>query len=164
MCVYARACIHVCVWIAIPFSRGSSWPRDQTQVSCIAGRFFTIWGSPYTHTHTHVAYILEESMSIHFSTLAWKITWTEKPGELQFIGSHRVRPDWSNLACMHSYSIYIYTHTHIYTYLWNNYFSVYQKPTKHYKQLYFNKINFKNLYTSDNCTICEDTKNHCYIF
>ena len=28
-------------WIAISFSRGSSWPRDQTHVSCIAGRFFT---------------------------------------------------------------------------------------------------------------------------
>ena len=26
-------------WIAIPFSRGSSLPRDQTQVSSIAGRF-----------------------------------------------------------------------------------------------------------------------------
>ena len=30
-------------WVAIPFSRVSSWPRDQTQVSCIAGRFFTTW-------------------------------------------------------------------------------------------------------------------------
>ena len=28
-------------WVASPFSRGSSQPRDQTQVSCIAGRFFT---------------------------------------------------------------------------------------------------------------------------
>ena len=28
-------------WVVIPFSRGSSRPRDQTQVSCIAGRFFT---------------------------------------------------------------------------------------------------------------------------
>ena len=27
--------------VAISFSRGSSQPRDQTQVSCIAGRFFT---------------------------------------------------------------------------------------------------------------------------
>ena len=27
-------------WVAIPFSRGTSWPRDWTQVSCIAGRFF----------------------------------------------------------------------------------------------------------------------------
>ena len=30
-------------WVAIPFSKGSSRPRDQTQVSFIAGRFFTIW-------------------------------------------------------------------------------------------------------------------------
>ena len=29
-------------WVAIPFSRGSSWPRDGIQESCIAGRFFTI--------------------------------------------------------------------------------------------------------------------------
>ena len=28
-------------WVAISFSRGSSWPRDWTWVSCIAGRFFT---------------------------------------------------------------------------------------------------------------------------
>ena len=28
-------------WIAIPFCRGSSQPRDRTRVSCIAGRFFT---------------------------------------------------------------------------------------------------------------------------
>ena len=27
------------------FSRGSSWPRDWTQVSCIAGRFFSIWAT-----------------------------------------------------------------------------------------------------------------------
>ena len=32
-------------WVTIPFSRGSSWPRDQTWVSCIAGRFFTIWAT-----------------------------------------------------------------------------------------------------------------------
>ena len=30
-------------WVAIPFSRGSSPPRGRTQVSCIAGRFFTVW-------------------------------------------------------------------------------------------------------------------------
>ena len=32
-------------WVAIPFSRGSSWPRDQTQVSLIEGRLFTIWAT-----------------------------------------------------------------------------------------------------------------------
>ena len=30
-------------WVAYPFSRGSSWPRNRTEVSCIAGRFFTGW-------------------------------------------------------------------------------------------------------------------------
>ena len=30
-------------WVNIPFSRGSSWHRDWTWVSCIAGRFFTVW-------------------------------------------------------------------------------------------------------------------------
>ena len=30
-------------WVAISFSRGSSPPRNQTQVSCIAGRFFPNW-------------------------------------------------------------------------------------------------------------------------
>ena len=29
-------------WVAISFYRGSSQPRNQTQVSCIVGRFFTI--------------------------------------------------------------------------------------------------------------------------
>ena len=32
-------------WIAIPFSWVSSWPRDWTQVSHIAGRFLTIWAT-----------------------------------------------------------------------------------------------------------------------
>ena len=30
-------------WVAYPFSRGSSWPRTWTGVSCIAGGFFTNW-------------------------------------------------------------------------------------------------------------------------
>ena len=30
-------------WVAFLFSRGSSQPRDLTQVSCIAGGFFTNW-------------------------------------------------------------------------------------------------------------------------
>ena len=32
-------------WVASPFSKGSSWPRDWTQVSCIASRCFTIWAT-----------------------------------------------------------------------------------------------------------------------
>ena len=32
-------------WAATSFSRGSSQPRDWTQVSCTAGRFFTDWAT-----------------------------------------------------------------------------------------------------------------------
>ena len=32
-------------WVAVSFSRGSSRPRDQTQVSCTVGRCFTIWAT-----------------------------------------------------------------------------------------------------------------------
>ena len=32
-------------WVAIPFSKGSSQSRDQTQVSHIVGIFFTIWAT-----------------------------------------------------------------------------------------------------------------------
>ena len=65
--------VRVLEWVAISFSRRSSWLRDWTQVSCIAGRHFTLWAtreatqpigtciesdttewlSIHTHTHTH---------------------------------------------------------------------------------------------------------------
>ena len=48
-------------WVAFPFSRGSSPPRDWTQVSCITGRFFTRWatkeGQAYTCTYIKKLYI-----------------------------------------------------------------------------------------------------------
>ena len=36
-------------WISISFSRGSSWPRDRTQVYRIAGRYFTVWATWEAH-------------------------------------------------------------------------------------------------------------------
>ena len=38
-------------WVAISFSRGSSRPRDRTQVFCIAGRFFTIRTTREAQSH-----------------------------------------------------------------------------------------------------------------
>ena len=32
-------------WVAIPFSKGSSQPREGTQASCIAGRLFIVWAT-----------------------------------------------------------------------------------------------------------------------
>ena len=37
---------------------------------------------------------LEKEMTIHSSTVAWKIPWMEEPGSLQFMGSQRVGHDW----------------------------------------------------------------------
>ena len=36
---------------------------------------------------------LEKEMATHFSTLAWRILWTEEPGGLQSMGSQRVGHD-----------------------------------------------------------------------
>ena len=36
---------------------------------------------------------MDEEMATHFSILAWKIQWTEEPGELQSQGFQRVRLD-----------------------------------------------------------------------
>ena len=40
-------------WVVIPFSRGSSGPRDWTQVSCIAGRFFYCLSHQRSYTEAH---------------------------------------------------------------------------------------------------------------
>ena len=56
-------------WDAIPFSRGSSQPRDQTQVSCIASRHFTIWT-------TREASLIAQLVKNLPEGLAWRIPWT----------------------------------------------------------------------------------------
>ena len=53
-------------WIAISFSRGSSWPRNQTWVSSISGRFFTNWAmkeAPFKY-------------SIYYISVYFLISWT----------------------------------------------------------------------------------------
>ena len=75
------------------------------------------WIYIYTHTHIYIyIYIpwrygsvaqvqslglkdpLEEGMAIHSRILDWRTPWTEEPGRLQYIGSQRVRHDWSSWA------------------------------------------------------------------
>ena len=51
--------------------------------------------SDFTFTfHFHA---LEKEMATHSSVLAWRIPWTEEPGGLPSMGSHRVWYDWSDL-------------------------------------------------------------------
>ena len=70
-------------WIAIAFSRAYSWPRDQTQVSCIAGKFFTVWATmeaplrvdwvfhPKYNTHTHTHTLLHAEGKFFWVWHAW---------------------------------------------------------------------------------------------
>ena len=77
-------------WVAIPFSRGSSWPRDRSRVSCISCRQVLYhWCHQYCRRKWQPCPVF----------LLWKIPWTEEPGRLQAMGSQRL--DTTN-----------HTHTH----------------------------------------------------
>ena len=54
-------------WVARCFFRASSQPRDQTWVSCTAGRFFTIWATREAHN----------SFSV-LSSLLWPLGFSKK--------------------------------------------------------------------------------------
>ena len=116
-------------WIASSLSSESSWPRNRTRVSCIAGRLFTnwairealfkasqaVWGfrggasgkDPACKLRRHKRHgfdPLEKEMAIYSSILAWRIPWTEEPSGLQSIESQRVSYTWHDLACTHSWA------------------------------------------------------------
>ena len=50
-------------------------------------------------------------MATHSSILAWRTLWTEGPGGLLSIGLHRVRHDWSDLACKDALEKEMATHS-----------------------------------------------------
>ena len=56
-------------WVAFPFSRGSSQPRNQTQVSHIAGRFFTSWATGEAHYYQIWWTIPEKSQELSWSSI-----------------------------------------------------------------------------------------------
>ena len=49
-------------WVAYPFSRGTSWSRNQTGVSYIADGFFASWTEYYT---LEIKYIITDIKSLH---------------------------------------------------------------------------------------------------
>ena len=55
-------------WLAVPFSRGSSRPRDQTQVYHIARGFFTIWATREAHLlHKAVLFLTGRGINIYLN-------------------------------------------------------------------------------------------------
>ena len=51
-------------WDTIPFCRGSSWPRDRTQVSSIEGNFFIIWATREAHSINTPAKSLQSCLTL----------------------------------------------------------------------------------------------------
>ena len=120
-------------WVTISYSRGSSWPRERNSVFCVSwnGRWIlyqsTFWedwlsgnicikhqGSfPLGYLTLHSSFFSEKEMPTHSSILAWRIPWTEEPGGLLCMGLHRVRHDWSDLACMYALEKEMATHSSI---------------------------------------------------
>ena len=106
-------------WVAIPFLRGSSWPKDWIHISHKADRFFTVWATmkPIVKVYHNLIlkiwklgcelffffwlypwYVVEKAIATHSSVLSWRIQGTGEPGGLPSMGSHRVGHDWSDLA------------------------------------------------------------------
>ena len=78
--VYGISQARVLEWVATSFSRGSSWPRDWTHVSCLAGRFFAIVppGKPHIYIKYIVCIIMLHTIIVNIisNSLA---TWCEEP-------------------------------------------------------------------------------------
>ena len=68
-------------WVAICFPRGSSQPRHQIQVSCTAGRFFTVWSetnTPLSINYTSIRASLVAQMIKNPPTM--QDTWVQSLG------------------------------------------------------------------------------------
>ena len=59
------------IWVTIPFSRGSPQPWDWIRVSCIAGRFFTIWATRETPNIKEYNSDFQKTHSFTHITLSW---------------------------------------------------------------------------------------------
>ena len=69
--VHAISLARILEWVAVSFSRGSSPPRDQSQVSRIAGGFFT--EPPGKRT----VFLLKDSVSLLFIPSVWSLALKE---------------------------------------------------------------------------------------
>ena len=79
-------------WVAIPFSRGSSWTRDWTRVSCLAGRFFITEppGKPIITEYI----LLNPYCSIGGITLLETLYWKRVRGEMNYGQIQRLHLRW----------------------------------------------------------------------
>ena len=69
-------------WVAISYSRRASKPRNQTQVSCITGRFFTVWATREANFPSMLRFFLTHisfnHLLINHTYQVGKIPWRRK--------------------------------------------------------------------------------------
>ena len=88
-------------WVAIRFFRGSSQPRDRTQVSCITGRFFLLSKPPgktykYTYRSTYCITVVVKSLQGNAAleypgSLFWEVYSFQSGCILIFLGISCIR-------------------------------------------------------------------------
>ena len=102
--VYGILQARILEWLAMPSSRGSSPPRDGTQVSCIAGRFLTVWATrkalycrggfkAWLHILWHPLFSTSSSLQILLLCCPLPL-----PPILPFPPLHKCREKWWNKA------------------------------------------------------------------
>ena len=104
--LWSLGSVAVALGLSCPTACEIFWTRDQTSVPCIGRQILNHWASMVaqivknllTMQETRVQSLgredpLEKGVAPHFSILAWRIPWTEKPGTLQSMESQRVRRD-----------------------------------------------------------------------
>ena len=98
--------VRILEWVAFPFSRGSSQPRDQTQVSHIAGRFFTSWPPGKPQMRISVSSI-QSLRHVRLFVTPWNaarqasLSITDSQSLLKFMSIESVMPSNHLILCRH---------------------------------------------------------------
>ena len=82
-------------WVAYPFSSGSSWPRNWSGVSCIAGGFFTSWAANKAQRLVKLTVITKSSNDLRGKWVAkkeshWPRVWINEDCILSYEGTDSV--------------------------------------------------------------------------
>ena len=84
-------------WVAFSFSRGSSQPRDQTQVSQIVGRFFTSWATKEAQEHwsgypiPSPLDLRDPRIKVHCRQILYQLSYQGSPS-FSFLSPHMGKP------------------------------------------------------------------------
>ena len=70
-------------WVAISLSRESFWPRDQTRVSSIANRYFSVWATREAHNFDEGSFMFYSSLvnAVCIFFFPKKLLLTPRPGK-----------------------------------------------------------------------------------